>query len=565
MKYFVRGKSEVILNQNNFVSKGGEGSIFRKGNITYKIYEDAKKMIPEAKIKELQLITKQNVIKPKDIILNKKNTVVGFTMDWVNAIPLCKLFTNDFRNRSGITEDSTIELIENMKLTIDEIHKVGCLIVDANEFNFLADNQNYVIPYFIDVNSYKTPSFPATAIMPSIRDWHTKEFTELSDWFSFAIIACQLLVGIHPFKGRHPKYKKNDIESRMKSNVSIFNNKVRVPAPTRDFNIIPSKYKEWFIDLFENGKRLLPPELPGTVILTPVVVTVVKSTDKFEIKFLKEFDSEIYYHGMIFGNQIVKTKEKLYIGNVDYKISQGTEILFTPKYSTPILVKIDQEKLKLKSLDNNKKINAPELNCQDLMIIDNVLYIKNNGALVELTFNERQEYITLAIKNTWNIMQNSSIIFSGVVYQSVLGKPYLVIPLPKIDGLSSCIVKDIPEIEDYKIIEAKHDSGVCVLIAYKDGIYSRMIFKFNKNYTKYSFRLIEDITDPTINFTTLDNGVVVMMNDDLIEIFSNDIYKDKVSAFDDPDVDSTMKLCKNGTEVRFYQSNKLYTIKMKQR
>ncbi|MFW9871803.1 MAG: hypothetical protein ACFFG0_01790 [Candidatus Thorarchaeota archaeon] len=563
MKYFIRGKNEVILNQNNFVSKGGEGSIFRKGKISYKIYNDPKKMIPEAKIKELQVIKKDNVIKPKDIILNKRNTIVGFTMDWKDGFPLCKLFTTDFRKRMGVTEDTVTQLVENIKLTINEIHKAKCLIVDGNEFNYLTDNKDLTIPYFIDVNSYKTPSFPATAIMPSIRDWHSKVFTELSDWFSFAIIACQLFVGIHPFKGRHPKYKKNDLETRMKSNVSIFNSKVRVPAPTRDFNLIPSKYKEWFIDLFENGKRIVPPELPGTITLIPVVVKLIKSTNTFEIEFLREVDGEIYFNSTIFGNEIIKSKEKIYIGKVDYKVSQGTEILFTQKYSTPMLVKIDQEKLKMKSLDNNKKIYMPDLKCQDLMIINNVLYLKNNGSLLELNFNERQERITVALKNSWNIMANSSIIFSGLVYQSVLGKPYLVIPIPKVDGLSSCIVKNIPELEEYKVIEAKHDSGVCVLTVYKDGIYNRIVLKFDETYDKYSYRLIKDISDYSINFVTLDNDVVVMMNDDLIEIFSKDINKEKVHAIDDPDIDSTMKLCKSGTEVRFFKGNKLYKIKMR--
>ena len=563
MKYFIRGKNEVILNQNNFVSKGGEGSVFRKGKVSYKIYEDPNKMIPEAKIKELHLIKKSNVIKPQDIILDKRNTIVGFTMDWVNGIPLCKLFTNDFRKRNGVTEDTTMQLVENIKLTINEIHKANCLIVDGNEFNYLTDNKKYTTPFFIDVNSYQTPSFPATAIMPSIRDWNSRTFSELTDWFSFAIIACQLFIGIHPFKGKHPKYKKRDLETRMRNNISIFHKKVRVPPPTRNFNLIPTKYMEWFIELFNNGNRIEPPELPGTIIIAQVQVTLIQSTNNFEITLIKDFNDEIYYHSMLFGTPITKTKNKLYIGNRDYKVSQGTELLFTPRNLTPILVKLEQEKLKLKCLDNNKKVVAPELSCQDLMIIDNTLYIRNNGDLVELFFNERSSIIKLAIKNNWKIMPNSSIIFSGVVYQSVLGKPYLVIPIPKTSGLSSCIVKEIPEIEEYKIIEAKHDLGVCVLIAYQKGIYYRVVLKFDEKYNKYSCRFIKDITYPSINFVTLENGIVILMNDDILEIFSKDLTKTNIQAFDDPDINSTMKLCKDGVEVRFFKENKLYKIKMK--
>jgi hypothetical protein len=563
MKYFIRGKSEVILTQNNFVSKGGEGSVFKKGQTSYKIYEDPKKMIPESKIKELQLIKPKNVIKPNNIILDQKNLVVGFTMDWVDGVPLCKLFTNDFRNRKGITEDSTLELVENIKLTIHEIHKAKCLEVDGNEFNYLVDNKKFNLPFFIDVNSYQTPSFPATAIMPSIRDWSSKTFSELTDWFSFAIIACQLFIGLHPFKGRHPDYKKNDIKARMLDNISIFNNKVNVPSPTRNFSLIPSRYMEWFNELFNKGKRTVPPELPGTIVVAQVKVSLIKSTNNFEISFIKDFGDEILFHSVVLGTPITKTKNKIFIGNRDYRVEQETEILFTSRDLTPILVKIDQEKIKLKSLDNTKQVSAPDLDCQDLMIINNTLYIRNNGSLVELDFNERSGIIKIPIKNNWKIMPNSSIIFSGVVYQSVLGKPYLVIPIPKVSGLSSCIVKEVPELEDHNIIEAKHDLGVCVLITHKEGIYYRIVLKFDKEYNKYSCRFIKDITIPLVNFVTLENGIVILMNDDILEIFSKDLTKSDVKAFDDPDIDSTMKLCKDGVEVRFFKENKLYKIKMK--
>lgn len=561
MKYFVRGKNEVLLTQNDFVSKGGEGSIFKKGSISYKIYKDPKKMIPEAKIKELQLIQPRNVIKPKDIILDQKNTIVGFTMDWVKGIPLCKLFTNDFRNRKGITETSTLELVENIKLTIHEIHKAKCLEVDGNELNYLVDIKKFILPFFIDVNSYQTPSFPATAIMPSIRDWNSKTFSELTDWFSFAIIACQLFIGLHPFKGRHPNYKKNDIKSRMVDNISIFNNKVRVPAPTRDFSLIPTKYMTWFVELFNKGRRVEPPELPGTIVIAQVKVKLIQSTNNFEISLIKDYGKEIYHHSVICGTPVTKTQNKLFIGNRDYKVEQEVEVLFTPKNLTPIFVKIEQEKLKLKSL-GGEKIIPPDLSCQDLMIINNTLYIRNNGSLLELNFNEGSGNIRVALKNNWRIMPHSSITFSSLVHQSVLGKPYLVIPIPK-TGLSSCIVKEIPEIEDHKIIEAKHDLGVCILITNKDGIYYRVILKFDEKYEKYTCRFIKDIATLSINFVTLDNGIVILMNDDILEIFSKDLSKLDVKAFDDPDIDSTMKLCKDGVEVRFFKENRLYKIKMK--
>ena len=47
------------------------------------------------------------------------------------------------------------------------------------------------------VDSYQTAHYPATAIMPSVRDWKVPlhDFSELSDWFSFAIVSFQVFLG----------------------------------------------------------------------------------------------------------------------------------------------------------------------------------------------------------------------------------------------------------------------------------------------------------------------------------------------------------------------------------
>src|SRR4030042_7024396 len=138
-----------------------------------------------------------------------------------------------------------IHLVENIKKLIYFVHDKNCLIVDGNELNYLVNN-DFITPYMIDVNSWQTPSYNATAIMPSIRDWSTTTFSELTDWFSFAIISFQLFIGVHPFKGTHKKYRRNDFVNRVKDSVSVFNSQVSLPPSARDFNLIPGSYKDWY-------------------------------------------------------------------------------------------------------------------------------------------------------------------------------------------------------------------------------------------------------------------------------------------------------------------------------
>lgn len=559
MLLFVNGK-KVSLSSNNFVAKGGEGSIFEKDNLAYKIYEDQNKMIPEAKIKELMELDKSNIIRPINIIYDKNRKLIGFTMNWLNpdnTHALCKLFTNNFRNVHSIENDMIIELVENMKEVISFIHDKKCLIVDGNELNYLVD-KDFITPYFIDVNSWQTRNFPATAIMPSIRDWKTNTFSVLSDWFSFAIVTFQLFIGIHPFKGKHEKFKNNDFEARVKNCVSVFNNKVRIPPSARDLSLIPSAYKDWYYKLFEKGDRELPPTLPGTAQKVPVKVILIQSTDNFEIKFLYELDEDILYVNPKYN--VTKTKSKLYIGKTSYKVPSGTEVLFTPLENIPVFVNIENKQLQITSVSSYYKVQNISIECNDLMIVDNTLYLKQDSKLIELDLHIFKDKIVPSIKSQWTIEPRSSVLFSNMIVQSVLGKAYIVIPLPSASK-SSCIVQAVPELNDYKIIDAKYDNGVAILVGHKNGKYDRIIIKFAKS--NYVCNIIEDIDYSPINFITLDNGVCIQIVEEALEIFLNRTDKPDVKRIEDPKINHTIRLVRDGTLVKFFQGKKFFQMRMK--
>ena len=559
MQVIVAG-NKVSLTQKDYVTQGGEGKIFQKGSVAYKIYEDLKKMIPIGKIQELSKLDSPNIVRPKEIIYSHKKEIVGFTMEWLgdDNYALCKMFTNTFRDSNGITNDHVIELVENIKNTIiAPIHAQNCLMVDGNEFNYLV-RPDFVTPLFIDVNSYQTQSFPPTAIMPSIRDWkYPNTFTVMSDWFSFAVVSFQLFIGIHPFKGKHKDYKKNDFEKRVKDCVSVFNKDVRLPPPARDFDLIPSDYRDWYFKLFEEGQRIPPPKMPGSTKTIQVKVILVSSTDNFEISEIREFESDVVYHN----ETITKTKEKLYIGAADYKVGNDVEVLFTPFKNEPVLCKIDNGAIQLKALTSNIKVQQINLSCTDKMIVNDALLIKNRGQLVEIQFHDSGQIIP-SVQQVWNIEEKSSKLFSSIVVQSVLGRAYICIPLPQYKT-SSFIIKDIPELDKQQIVDAKHENHVCMFITHENGIYNRYVVVWNDSYNSYVVREFKDVDYIPLNFIVLQSGVCISIReDDVVEIFHY-INPSKVKEIKDPKVDSTMRLCKRGMDVRFFKGNKLFSFKVK--
>ena len=541
----------VELQDRHFIAEGGEGRVYGRDNLIYKIYFKPDKMIPLAKIDELSTLDSPNIIRPLQVVFDKKNVAVGFTMKWEkDNVALCKLFTNDFWNRFNITPDLVVKLVKQIVYNIKYIHSKNCLIVDGNEMNYLVNDQDFSTPYFIDVDSYQTPHFPATAIMPSIRDHHSKGFSELTDWFSFAIIATQLFVGIHPFKGSHPKYKRTELEKRMRDNVSIFNKNVSIPSAARDFNCIPVTYKDWFIRMFEKGERLDPPDIEGKISMF-VKAKVVQSSGAFILVLFKDYKNSTARPDIELDTKVI-----------------GAHIAYTSLTNTPIRVDVASRKL---VFHNFKGEEIPSnLACTHKTIINGKLVVLNGDKLMEVSLEEFQgkgfnaPNIVPVVKTFWNVLPNATKLFDGLAYQDVLGKAYFVIPYVGDTSRTSCMIQQIKELEGYRVLEGKHDSNVVMIIAFKDNKYDRFIFKISEDYRMYECIKFEDVEYHIPNFVTLDNGIVVSINpDDEVEIFSKKLGKPDIKIIKDPAVDFDMKLLKRGVDVYVMKGSELYKMSMK--
>lgn len=496
MEILVNG-SLIRLSDQDFLSEGGEGRVYVKNNLAYKIYTDLKKLQPN-KIKELSVLDKKYICRPLKLIKNLNRQPIGFTMAYIpKGIPLCKFFTSEYWRKNNLSIKNIIKIVQQLQEGIRYVHSKGILLVDINEFNFLVQHNN--ISYFIDVDSYQTPNNPATAIMPHIRDYHARAFSKITDWFSFAIIVCQLFVGIHPFKGRHPDYSKKDLARRMKDNISIFHPKVKVPMAARDFSYIPTEYKDWFLSIFVYGERTSPPEYLGKTQTRIVASTTTEISGNFEVGLMSDFIS--------------------------------------PKKT--------------------------EFMNEEIRYINGIPFVRMGNYLLEIFIEKPFDKEIIATKQSWRILPHATQIMDGVVCQNILGKKHLSFFYKNSKEKTCYSISPISELDKYKLVEAKQEKGICIMIGNYKGQYDELIFKFNANYTNYSIQKNEDIDYIGINFTVLDNGTVVTFEEGHARLFSANVNSTKINIIKNTSINPRMRICSDGNQVRYVENNKLYSIRMK--
>jgi len=563
MKYYVRGQGPVSLTQRDFIARGGQGDIYGRGDTIYKIYLDPAKMIPEAKIRELSVLNRPEIVRPRQVILDPKDAPVGFTMAWVQgATPICRLFTNDFRNRHGITQAHALALMERIKETLAFIHAQGCLVVDGNELNYLVEPARNMNIHFIDVDSYQTPGFPAAAIMPSIRDWLATGLSERTDWYAFAVIACQVFLGIHPYKGKHPDFPKSDIEKRARARISVFNPAVTLPPAARDPATIPAHYRAWLEAVFERGDRSAPPSQPGPIHAAHRRISARPGSGTLIVEIVRTVDGIILRHFATGGKRVIMTDRAVYIDDARYPASPDTDVIFTPRQMTPVFTRIENDRLSLFMADKTP-IPMPEMRAAEKLVADNTLYVRHEDHLTELYLADGGPRIVPAVRRVWTIMPHASAVFDGLVFQDILGEPYLMIPEPRAPGGGTCRLIHVPELSGYRVIHARCAGGVCMIVGFKGGRYDRLFIRLGKTGEKHTIDIAADVDASPPNFVALDTGVVVAITEaEGLTLFAGRPGRPDVRRISDPAVNDGMTLSHEGSEVFAFEGATLYRVRM---
>ncbi len=555
MKVFIARGQEVELADRHFIAEGGEGRLYGRGKWAYKIYLDPAHTMPAAKLDELQVLERDNIARPRRRLHDRDGHVVGFAMAKIeNAVALPRLFTNDYRDRVGIDAQSTLRLVVEISRTIEFIHGHRILMVDGNEFNYLVGRAGHAKPYFIDVDSYQTPTFAATAIMPSIRDWTRADFNEATDWFSFAVIAFQLFVGIHPYKGRHADFKRGDFAARVRAGISVFNPAVTMPGSARGLNHIPSAYRRWLEAVFERGERSPPPTRAGHYTPGAIAQRVV-GAGSLRLRVVRTLPERIQNARSVAGTLLLVAGRRLYINNTRYTYRTGEEIMLC-RPDQALAFSLDKNRLRVRELGQNATVPTV-LSGKELLRVDNRIYLLHGENLAEVRVLEVGGRQVIGQGRQWKILPNAAKLFAGVIMLDVMGRTHAVLPFRQ----GATAITHLPELDGHRLVDCGYERGVLVVTAAtRDGRYHRFLFRFNAAHDDYDLSCSKD-GDAAVNFTVLDSGVGLQIVDDgELRVFSNHPGSANARVVKDDAVKAAWPLFNHDGRAAFVEGRNVYVV-----
>lgn len=569
-KLSLEGKGTVTIRPSDYLASGGEGELYRIGDIVVKLYADKEKMRRDgmvAKIALLRPLKHPSVVAPSGVATLPSGEPVGFHMPHVSGEPLSRLFTNDFRQREGWTDDMTQALVERMREAVLFAHEKGAVLVDANELNWLVRIKGDLapMPYVIDVDSWAIGKFGASVIMPSIRDWHRPIFDQGSDWFAWAIVTFQLWSGIHPYKGKLDGYGPGDLEARMKANKSVFTSGVRLNRAVRDFRIIPPPLASWYEATFESGLRECPPSVfaralaPGGGKTVRYTVTTGAGTLVFE----KLFDDPSRRVVFSFPSGVVRLSDDSLIDlstkrTLLTKAPLGCEVVkaeggwlvasvkngtLTAEYIAPATLLPTELTLPVAA--------------QGLFRSGDRLFAVTERGITELTLRLFSKPV-LAVGSTWAVATNSTTFFDGVGVSDLLGAKFLVLPF----GESACALVRAPELDSVAVVNAKgFGRFVAATVLSKAGDYRLFTFTFDREHNTYAFtqRLVDS---PELNMTVLPKGVAASIEDDGVLLLTVPT-EGRVVEVSDKHIMTDMLLARVDDQVVLVKDGALSSVRMR--
>ena len=234
---------------------------------------------------------------------------------------------------------------------------------------------------------------------------------------------------------------------------------------------------------------------------------------------------------------------------------------FSPRAGDPVLAGRSVSESRLRLFDVLRRQTIPtDLRADDLMSYNGTIYVRSRGHIYRVVLSEVGSRVIASTQVASTCLEHATQMFDGVALQSLLGRTYVTV-FPKA-GFTHQV--PIPELDAYKIIEAKFDAGVLMVVGVEQGRYDRLVIRFDEGFGSYDLRVVPDINPVGLNFVTLPTGICVCIDEEeRLEVFSNRKGSSGQKQVVDPMLGADLRLMKRGGQVVFPRGTKLKSISMR--
>ena len=507
MNVLLDGKP-VTLSNNDFVAAGGEARVYAVGGQALKIHLDPARVPPADKLAVLAGIRHPRVIAPRSVVTDPSGKPIGFAMPFLaDATPVTAMIPRSYCQRVGLAPDRLLGLVTDAAATLATIHGHDVCVVDINPMNLLAD-PNLDGLHFIDADSWQTPAaggglHRATALLDSVRDRHATPnvFDQGTDWFSFAVVAFQLLLGVHPYKGKHPAVK--GLDARMVANISVLDPKVSVPGSVWPSTSLSPQWLDWFTAVFQDGVRCAPPSSAAGAFGFPRLAAVsVAAMDTHHVWTAPGPILDLAVWG---AHRASRTADAIWLDGrrMGDAPKDHAELVFSSRGHL-VVATIEGGQLQLWDAERREAIHVTT-DARRIASRGGDLWVQTRTSVVHVALTDLTDRVLASVRPCGNVSAHASRLFHGCVIDSLLGAAWATV-FPR---AGRSLQLRLEAMDGYRVLAAEYEGGVLVVVGDKQGQLDRLVYRVDDR-GRFDLEIQADVADADINLAVIDGRVAVL-------------------------------------------------------
>lgn len=265
------------------LGRGGEAVVYKmRDDTAAKVFHlpsatefaDSPQMQEAARVRIKEMQTKllqfpedlaSDVVSPNGVLVNGKDQIFGYVMPFIDGISLDRFG----RTTSILTGSLTMKILSGLHDLVSGLHNKGIVVGDLNENNVIVSKRK---PRLIDADSVQFGPYTCRSFMPrfvapeliSLDEGGNQAqpifkmvapHSELTDWYSFTVIAMRLITFTDPYGG---VANGIDLGGRIAKRMTVFDPKVMYPKVAKPLKNVPRPILESFFRMFHKGERFIP-------------------------------------------------------------------------------------------------------------------------------------------------------------------------------------------------------------------------------------------------------------------------------------------------------------------